>query len=134
MLADDLRTLKEYINENLAKGFIRASASPVGSLVLFVPKKDGTKRLCIDYRKINEITIKDRYPLPLANELRDRLQGAKIFTKLDLRGAYNLVRMKEGEEWKTAFRIRHGHYEYLVMPFGLINVLATYMRIMNTIL
>jgi hypothetical protein len=100
----DLRTLREYLDENLKKGFIRPSTSPAGSPVLLVPKKDGKKRLYVDYRKLNAITIKDRYALPLADELRDRLIGAKMFTKLDLRGAYNLIRMKEGEEWKTAFR------------------------------
>jgi hypothetical protein len=130
----DLGTLREYIDENLAKGFIRPSTSPAGSPVLFVPKKDGKKRLCVDYRKLNAITVKDRYALPLADELRDRLVGAKIFTKLDLRGAYNLVRMKEGEEWKTAFRCRYGHYEYLVMPFGLTNAPASCMRMMNDVL
>ena len=98
MLADDLRTLKEYIDTNLEKGFIRLSTSLVGSLVLFVLKKEGEKRLCINYYKLNAITIKDRYPLLLADELRARLQGAKMFTKLDLRGAYNLVQIKEGEE------------------------------------
>ena len=134
MSADDLRTLKEYIDTNLEKGFIRPSTSPAGSPVLFVPKKGGEKRLCIDYRKLNAITIKDRYPLPLADELRARLQGAKMFTKLDLRGAYNLVRIKEGEEWKTAFRTRYGHYEYQVMPFGLTNAPASCMRMMNEVL
>jgi hypothetical protein len=134
MSESDLGTLREYIDENLAKGFIRPSTSPAGSPVLFVPKKDGKKRLCIDYRKLTAITIKDRYALPLADELRDRLIGAKVFTKLDLRGAYNLVRMRQGEEWKTAFRCRYGHYEYLVMPFGLTNALVSCMRMMNDIL
>jgi hypothetical protein len=130
----DLGTLREYLDENLKKGFIRPSTSPAGSPVLLVPKKDGKKRLCVDYRKLNAITIKDRYALPLADELRDRLVGAKMFTKLDLRGAYNLIRMKEGEEWKTAFRCRYGHYEYTVMPFGLTNAPASCMRMMNEIL
>jgi hypothetical protein len=85
----------------------------------------------VDYRKLNAITIKDRYALPLVTELRDRLKGAKIFTKLDLQGAYNLIRIKEGEEWKTAFRTRYGHFEYTVMPFGLTNAPATCMRLMN---
>jgi hypothetical protein len=131
MSENDLGTLREYIDTNLKKGFIRPSTSPAGSPVLLVPKKDGTKRLCVDYRKLNAITIKDRYALPLADELRDRLQGATIFTKLDLRGAYNLVRMKAGEEPKTAFRCRYGHYEYTVMPFGLCNAPATCMRMIN---
>jgi hypothetical protein len=131
---DDLRTLKEYIDANLKKGYIRESASPWGSPVLFAGKKDGGKRLCIDYRKLNDLTKKDRYALPLAEELRDRLRGAKIFTQLDLRGAYNLIRMAPGEEEKTAFRTRYGHYEYTVMPFGLTNAPATFQRLINNVL
>jgi hypothetical protein len=130
----ELKALKEYIDENLKKGFIRPSQSPCGSPILFVPKKDGTLRLCVDYRGLNGITIKDRYPLPLINEIYDRLQGSKIFTKIDLQGAYNLVRIKEGEEWKTAFRTRYGHYEYTVMPFGLTNAPATFQAVMNDVL
>jgi hypothetical protein len=134
MSADDLRTLKEYIDVNLAKGFIRESSSKARAPILFVPKANGKKRLCVDYRRLNAITKKDRYALPLANELMDRLQGAKIFTKLDLRGGYNHIRIKEGEEWKTAFGTRYGHYEYTVMPFGLCNAPASFMRMMNEIL
>jgi hypothetical protein len=134
MSADDLRTLKEYIDVNLAKGFIRESSSKARAPILFVPKSNGKKRLCVDYRRLNAITKKDRYALPLANELMDRLQGAKIFTKLDLRGGYNHIRIKEGEEWKTAFGTRYGHYEYTVMPFGLCNAPASFMRMMNEIL
>jgi len=91
LLEKELKVLKEYINENLAKGFIRPSTSLVGSLVLFIPKKDGSLRLCVDYRALNNITIKDWYALPLINELHDRFQGAKVFSKLDLQGAYNLI-------------------------------------------
>jgi hypothetical protein len=127
----ELKVLKEYIDENLEKGFIRPSKSPAGSPVLFVPKKDGSLRLCVDYRALNNITIKDRYALPLINELHDRFQGAKRFTKLDLRGAYNLIRIKAGEEWKTAFRTRYGLFEYMVMPFGLTNAPASCQCLMN---
>ena len=130
----ELKVLKEYIDDNLAKGFIKPSTSPAGSPVLFVPKKDGSLRLCVDYRALNNITIKDRYALPLINELHDRFQGAKIFTKLDLRGAYNLIRIKAGEEWKTAFRTRYGLFEYQVMPFGLTNAPASMQRLMNDVL
>ena len=98
MLEANLRTLREYINKNLAKGFIRLLTSLAGSLVLFVPKKDRKKRLYVDYKKLNTITIKDRYILPLADKLQDRLIGAKVFTKLDLYRAYNLICIKEGEE------------------------------------
>jgi hypothetical protein len=130
----ELKILKEYIDENLKKGFIRESKSPAGSPVLFVPKKDGSLRLCVDYRALNNLTIKDRYALPLINELHDRFQGAVRFTALDLRGAYNLIRMAAGEEWKTAFRTRYGLYEYCVMPFGLTNAPASCQRLMNDIL
>lgn len=129
----ELSVLSEYIKENLAKGFIRPSTSPAGSPILFVKKKDGSLRLCVDYRGLNKITIKNRYPLPLIHELLDRLQGSVIFTRIDLRGAYNLVRVAENEEWKTAFRTRYGHFEYMVMPFGLTNAPATFQCLMNDI-
>ncbi len=129
-----LKVLDEYLRENLKKGYIRGSTSPAGHPILFVPKKNGKLRLCVDYRKLNEITIKDRYPLPLIHELKDRFRGARWFTKLDLKGAYNLIRIKAGEEWKTAFRTRYGHYEYLVMPFGLTNAPASFQRMINEVL
>ena len=94
----ELKVLRGYLNENLKKGFIRESKLPAGYPILFAPKKDGSLRLYVDYRKLNDITIKNRYPLPNIGELQDRLGKAKIFTKLDLRGVYNLIRMKEGEE------------------------------------
>lgn len=127
----ELGVCKEYIDENLAKKFIRPSTSPTASPILFVKKKDNSLRLCVDYRNTNSKTIKDRYALPLIKELQDRLQGAQWLTSLDLRGAYNLIRMKEGEEWKTAFRTRYGVFEYLVMPFGLTNAPATFQRMIN---
>src|SRR5690606_10294399 len=105
-----------------------------GAPILFAKKKDGSLRLCVDYRALNKITIKNRYALPLIPELLDRIRGAKYFTKLDLRGAYNLVRIKEGEEWKTAFRTRYGHFEYLVMPFGLTNAPASFQSLINNVL
>jgi hypothetical protein len=123
---DELKVLKEYIDINLERGLIRESTLPARSPVLFVPKSDGIKRLYIDYRSLNNIIIKDRYALPLVDELQDRIQGTKIFTKLDLRGAYNLIRIKEGKEWKTVFRTYYGLYKTLVMPFGLTNILVIY--------
>ena len=131
---DKLKALREYLDENLRKGYIRPSQSPAGYPILFVPKKNGKLRLCVDYRQLNNITIKNRYPLPLITELRDRLHGAKWFSTLDLKGAYNLIRVKEGDEWKTAFRTRLGHYEYLVMPFGLTNAPASFQAMINDVL
>ncbi|EDO02460.1 hypothetical protein SS1G_04936 [Sclerotinia sclerotiorum 1980 UF-70] len=134
MSASDLGTLRDYIGDALEKGWIRESTSQAASPVLFIPKKDGTRRLCVDYRKLNDITIKDRYLLPLATELRDRLVKAKIFSKFDLRNGFHLIRMKEGEEWKTVFRTRYGLYKYQVMPFGLTNAPAICMRLVNNVL
>ncbi|SOV01837.1 uncharacterized protein UDID_18810 [Ustilago sp. UG-2017a] len=117
----ELKTLREYLEENLAKGFISPSDSPAASPILFVKKKDGSLRLCVDYRGLNRITIRNRYPLPLIDELLDRLRKARFFTRIDLRGAYNLLRIAKGDEWKTAFRTRYGLFQYNVMPFGLTN-------------
>jgi len=122
----ELKALREYLDENLSKGYIRPLTSPASSPILFAKKKDGSLRLCVDYRGLNSITIKNRYALPLISELLDRIKGAKYFTKIDLRGAYNLVRIAEGEEWKTAFRTRYSHFEYLVMPFRLTNAPASF--------
>lgn len=131
----ELEELRGYIDENLKKGFIRRSESPAGAPVLFVPKKDSKKlRLCVDYRSLNKVTVKNRCPLPLISETLERLGTAKIFTKLDLKGAYNLVRVAPGDEWKTAFRTRYGHFEYLVMPFGLTNAPATFQAFLNDVL
>jgi len=127
----ELEALKKYRQENLTKSFICHSSSPAGAPVLFVTKADGSLRLCVDYRGLNEITVKNRYPLPLIQETLARLSKAKWFTKLDLRRAYNLVRIAEGEEWKTAFRTRYGHFEYNDMPFGLTNAPASFQHFIN---
>ena len=129
--ATELKALRENIAENLKKGFIRPSSSPAGAPILFIKKKDGSLRLCVDYRGLNRLTVKNRYPLPLLTEALDRLVGAKIYTKLDIRSAYNLIRIREGDEWKTAFRTRYGHFEYQVMPFGLANAPATFQSYIN---
>ncbi|KAI2664082.1 Transposon Tf2-6 polyprotein [Labeo rohita] len=113
--------MENYIKEELAKGFIRPSTSPVSAGFFFVKKKDGGLRPCIDYRSLNEVTVKYRYPLPLVPPALEQLRSAKYYTKLDLRSAYNLIRIREGDEWKTAFSTTSGHYEYRVMPFGLAN-------------
>ncbi|KAF4627116.1 hypothetical protein G7Y89_g11043 [Cudoniella acicularis] len=129
-----LQALREYLADALEKRWIRPSVSPAGAPILFVPKKDGGLRLCVDYRGLNKVTVKNRHPLPLIDETLDRLVGAKIFTKLDLKDAYHRVRIKGGDEWKTAFRTRYGHFEYLVMPFGLANAPATFQAYVNTAL
>ncbi len=122
----ELETLKTYIETNLANGFIRPSKSPAGAPILFVRKPDGSLRLCVDYRGLNNLTIKNRYPLLLIGESLDRLGRAKRFTQLDLTDAYHQMRIKEGDEWKTAFRTWYGHFEYQVMPFGLFNASASF--------
>jgi hypothetical protein len=131
----ELEILREYLKKMLASGKISPSKSPAGSPVLFVPKPHGRGlRLCVDYRGLNKVTIANRYALPLMNELRDRVQGAKIFTKIDLKAGFHLIRIKKGDEWKTAFRTRYGHFQYNVMPFGLENAPATFQNMMNDIL
>ena len=127
----ELRTLRDYLAENERRGWIRKSKSPAGAPILFVPKKDGTLRLCVDYRALNRLTVKNRFALPLIDETIDRLSGAKIYTKLDLRDAYHRIRIKAGDEWKTAFRTRYGHFEYAVMPFGLTNAPVTFQAYVN---
>ncbi len=127
----ELATLRDYIAENLDKGFIQRSTSSAGAPVLFVKKKDGSLRLCVDYRGLNKVSKKNRYPLPLISEALDRLGSAKIYTKLDIRSAYNLIRIKEDDEWKTAFRTCYSHFEYKVMPFGLANAPATFQSYIN---
>jgi hypothetical protein len=131
----ELEVLREYLTENLANNFIRPSTSPAGDAsALFVPKMDDTLRPCIDYRGLNKVTVKNRYPLPLINDLLDRLLSARIFTKLDIRNAYNHVRIAKGDEWKTAFRTHYGHFEYLVMPFGPTNAPASFQNLINNTL
>ena len=127
------KVLRSWIDENLSKGFIRPSRSPSAAPIFFVPKKDGSLRPCIDYRQLNANTIPDRHPLPLINQLLDRLSGARYFTSLDLKGAYNLLRIRPGHEWKAAFRCQYGHFEPLVVQFGLINAPAVFQRFINSI-
>ncbi|KAJ1038479.1 hypothetical protein NDA10_002389 [Ustilago hordei] len=129
----EMSELRRYLDENLEKGFIRPSKSPAQSPVLFVPKKDGGLRLCVDYRGLNEITVKNRAPLPLIEEQLFLLRKARIYTKLDLRAAYNLIWIAKGDEWKTAFGTQLGLYEYLVMPFGLANAPAHFQSFINDI-
>ena len=125
--------MRTYISESLDKGHIRPSKSPVAAGFFFVKKKDGSLRPCLDFRELNRITIRDPYPLPLIPDLFNQIVGAKVFSKLDLRGAYNLVRVREGDEWKTAFNTPNGHFENLVMPFGLMNAPAVFQHFVNSI-
>ena len=129
----EMEALKVYIKENLSKGFIRKSKSPAGAPIIFVKKHDGTLRLCVDYRKLNAITIRNSYSIPYINDLIESFKGATIFTRLDLRSAYNLIRIKEGHEYLTAFRTPIGHFEYLVMPFGLRNAPSVFQRFVQDI-
>jgi hypothetical protein len=121
MSESEMKIVQKYVTDMTAKGLIQPSKSPCGAPILFAKKKDGTLRLCVDYRRLNDVTVKSTYPLPLIDEMLDRIRSAKIFTALDLKDAYWLVRIKKGDEWKTAFRTRYGLFEYLVMPFGLSN-------------
>ena len=123
--------MKDFLEENLAKGFIQESKSPAGTPILFAPKKDGSLKLCVDYRGLNSITVKNRYPLPLITEIMDHVTGAKYFSKIDLKDAYYRLRIKAGDEWKTAFCTYYGHYEFMVVPMGLTNAPTTFQAYIN---
>ena len=133
MPPQELEELKKQLRELQAQGFIRPSSSPWGAPVLFVEKKDGTLRMCIDYRSLNEVTIKNKYPLPMINDLFDQLEGATVFSKIDLRSGYHQLKIREQDIPKTAFTTRYGLYEYTVMSFGLTNAPAYFMNMMNKV-
>ncbi|OAY81215.1 Transposon Ty3-G Gag-Pol polyprotein [Ananas comosus] len=133
MAPAELKELKAQLQDLLDKGFIRPSVSPWGAPVLFVKKKDGSLRLCVDYREINKVTIKNKYPLPRIDDLFDQLQGSKVYSKIDLQSGYHQLKIKPEDVSKTAFRTRYGHYEFTVMPFGLTNAPAAFMDLMNRV-
>lgn len=133
MSPNEQAKLDVFIKDMLAKGYIAPSKSPIVSPVFFIKKKDGKLRLIQDYRKLNDITVKNRYPLPLANNIINKLKGAKIFTKFDVRWGYNNVCIKEGDEWGGAFITNRGSFEPQVMYFGLTNFSAIFQALMNVI-
>ncbi|GKF06738.1 putative reverse transcriptase domain-containing protein, partial [Tanacetum coccineum] len=116
-----MKELSDQLQELSDKGFIRPSSSPWGAPVLFVKKKDGSFRMCIDYRELNKLMVKNRYPLSRIDDLFDQLQGSSVYSKIDLQSSYHQLRVRDEDIPKTAFRTRHGHYEFQVMPFGLTN-------------
>jgi len=129
----ELKELSVQIQDLLDKVFIRPSVSPWGAPVLFVKKKDGTLRLCIDYRQLNKVTVKNRFPMPRIDYLFDQLQGSVVFSKIDLRSGYHQLRIRAADVPKTAFRTRYGHYEFVVMSFGLTNPPAAFMDLMTRV-
>ena len=129
----ELEELKKQIKELQEKGFIRPSSSPWGASVIFVDKKDGTQRICVDYRSLNEVTIKNKYPLSRIDDLFDQLRGAYVFSKIDLRSSYHQLKIRATDIPKIAFTTRYGLYEYIVMSFGLTNAPAYFMYLMNKV-
>nr|GFC01853.1 putative reverse transcriptase domain-containing protein [Tanacetum cinerariifolium] len=129
----EMHELSNQLQELIDRGFIQPSTSPWEALVLFVKKKDGSFRMCINYWELNKLTIKNRYPLPMIDDLFDQLQGSSVYSKIDLRSGYHQLRVRDEDIPKTAFGTRYGHYEFQVMPFGLTNTPAVFMDLMNRV-
>jgi hypothetical protein len=133
MSIEELKELKKQFTELQEAGYIRPSSSPWGALVLFVQKKDGSQRMYVDYRSLNDVTVKNKYPLPRIEDLFDQMRGARVFSKIDLRSGYHQMRIRPSDIAKTAFSTRYGLYEFSVMSFGLTNALAYFMNLMNKV-
>ncbi|GKF02899.1 putative reverse transcriptase domain-containing protein [Tanacetum coccineum] len=128
-----MKELLDQLKELSDKGFIRPSSSPWGAPILFVKKKDGSFRMCIDYQELNKLMVKNRYSLPRIDDLFDQLQGSSVYSKIDLKSGYHQLRVREKDILKTVFRTRYGYYEFQVMPFGLTNAPAVFMDLMNRV-
>jgi hypothetical protein len=133
MSVEELQELKKQLTELQEAGYIRSSSSPWGAPVLFVQKKDGSQRMCVDYRSLNDVTIKNKYPLPRIDDLFDQMRGARVFSKIDLRSGYHQMKIRPSDIPKTAFSTRYGLYEFIVMSFGLTNAPAYFMNLMNKV-
>jgi hypothetical protein len=133
MALSEMKELKKQLEDFIDRGFIRTSVSLWGAPVLFVTKKDGSLRFCIDYRELNRVTIKNKYPLPRIDDLFDQLKEATVFSKIDLQSGYHQLKVKEANVPKTAIRTRYGHYEFLVMPFEVTNAPSVFMDLINRV-
>ena len=133
MSAVEMKEIKKQVHGLLDQGVIRPNSSSCGSLIMMVPKKDGTWKMCVDYQALNKIMVKNRYPLPHIDDLLDQLKNVVYFTKLDLHSGYHQIKVAEQDAWKTAFKTKHGLFEWLVMSFGLCNASTTFMHVMNDV-